>query len=133
MLAKMSPKGEFFKEFDFKVLDDYTAVPISDLYTYYENWAVENKEVSKLGSTNFKKKLVEYINKKFNIRIDEVDMRAQVKNANKRALPIKIIGADLDSYSIQRRKHLVDCRIISQEKFDKDNNRDIEVSENAPF
>lgn len=133
MISKMSPKGEFFKEFDFKILDDYTAVPFSDIYNYYENWAVDNKEVSKLGSTNFKKKLIDYINEKFNVRIDEVDMRAQVKNANKRALPVQIVGSDLDSYSIQRRKHLVDCRIISQEKFDKDNNRDIEVSENAPF
>lgn len=133
MLAKMSPKGEFFKEFDFKILDDYTAVPISDLYTYYENWAVENKEVSKLGSTNFKKKLVEYINKKFNIRIDEVDMRAQVKNANKRALPIKIIGADLESFYIQRRKHLVDCKIITQEEFDRRSNIEVKVYDNPPF
>lgn len=120
MLNRMAPSGEFFQEFQFKVLKDYTAVPVSDLFGYYEDWAVREKITNKMGSTTFKKKLVEYINKEFNVRIDDVDIRATVGNANKRALPVMIVGSKLETHAMQYQKHLVATRIITQEQYDKD-------------
>lgn len=119
MLNKMAPRGEFFQEFKFEVLKDFTAVPVSDLYNYYADWADKEKISGKLGSTTFKSEFIKQINKKFNLKIDEVDMRATVDNANKRAFPITIIGSGLKSYKIQYEKHLVDVRAITKEEHDQ--------------
>lgn len=120
MLNRMAPKGEFFQEFQFKVLKDYTAVPVSDLYSYYDEWCVREKATNKMGSTSFKKELVSFINKRFGVRIDDVDMRATVDNANKRALPVMIVGSKLKSHAIQYQKHLIATGIITQEEYDND-------------
>lgn len=120
MLDKMAPSGEFFQEFQFKLLKDYTAVPVSDLFGYYEEWCIKEKATNKMGATNFKKKLIEHINNEFKVRIDSVDIRATIDNANKRSLPVNIIGSKIKSHSMQYHKHLVKTGIVTQEEYDKD-------------
>lgn len=131
MIEKMSPRAEFFREYEIELLDNGRGATLADIYDYYEKWTVIEK-ATKLGNIGFKNELVRHIHLKFGIKIDitNVEFRAQVGNARKRVLPVTIRGAKIDLHTLEFPKNLIKAGILTNEEFKEKFELPIEKVEN---
>lgn len=129
MLNKMSPKAEFFEEYEVEVLNDFTGILVDDLLDFYIRWCKQSKN-TEVKRTTFNNNISNFLKSNFGLKTSGIDIRCDVEGAKKAALPITIknFEHEFKRYPLIVKKTLLKTGIAKNQKKYDELLKDMEVN-----